>query len=55
MSPYCGRNNKFVSKTGLSNTDKSKFITAKIVEYLGLITDSEKMITSVGSEKTKNL
>ena len=39
----------------LIHPDKSKFITAKIVEYLRFIIDSEKMITSVGSEKTKNL
>ena len=31
--------------------DKSKFILAKIVEYLGFITDSEKMITYLSDQK----
>ena len=45
---YCGRNNKFVSKTGIcNNPDKSKFVLVKIVEYLGFIIDSEKLITYI--------
>ena len=31
--------------------DKSKFIPAKIVEYLGFILDSEKMITYLSDQK----
>ena len=47
--------NLFQKLDFLIHPDKSKFITAKIVEYLGFIIDSEKMITSVGSEKKKKL
>ena len=40
----------------LIHPDKSKFVPAKIVEYLGFITDSEKMITYLSDQKkTKNL
>ena len=53
MSPSCGRNNKFVSKTGLSN--KSKFILAKIVEYLGFIIDSEKRTTFLSDQKKQKI
>ena len=33
--------------------DKSKFISGKIVEYLGFIIDSEKMITFLSDQKNK--
>ena len=33
------------------HADKSKFVPAKIVEYLGFITDSEKMITYLSDQK----
>ena len=40
----------------LIHPDKSKFIPAKIVEYLGLIIDSEKMVTFLWDQKkTKHL
>ena len=40
----------------LIHPDKSKFIPAKIMEYLGFIIDSEKMDNlSIGSEKTKKI
>ena len=35
--------------------DKSKFISGKIVEYLGFITDSEKMITFLSDQKKQNI
>ena len=35
--------------------DKSKFIPAKIVEYLGSIIDSEKMITYLSDQKKQKL
>ena len=35
----------------LIHPDKSKFIPAKIVEYLGFITDSEKMMTYLSDQK----
>ena len=40
----------------LIHPDKSKFIPAKIMEYLGFIIDSEKMDNKcIGSEKTKKI
>ena len=40
----------------LIHPDKSKFIAAKIMEYLGFIIDSEKLITYLSDQKkTKNL
>ena len=40
----------------LIHPDKSKFIPAKIVEYLGLIIDSENMVTFLWDQKkTKHL
>ena len=35
--------------------DKSKFIPAKIVEYLGFIIDSEKMITYLSDQKKQKI
>ena len=39
----------------LIHPDKSKFIPAKIVEYLGFIIDSEKMIIYLSDHKKKKL
>ena len=39
----------------LIHPDKSKFIPAKIVEYLGLIIDSEKMITFLWDQKKQKI
>ena len=35
--------------------NKSKFIAAKIVEYLGFINDSEKMVTYQSDQKRQKL
>ena len=35
--------------------DKSKFLPAKIVEYLGFIIDSEKMITYLSDQKKRKV
>ena len=51
MSPDCGRNNTFVSKTGLSWISNS-FILAKIV---GSITESEKMVTYLSDQKKQKI
>ena len=54
MSPYFGRYDKVVLKTGLCNTsDKSKFKPAKIVEWLNFITDSKNMVTYLSNHKKK--
>ena len=46
----------FFQKLGfLIHPDKSKFIPAKIVEYLGFIIDSEKMITYLSDQKTQQI
>ena len=39
----------------LIHPDKSKFIPAKIVEYLGFIIDSEKMITYLSDQKKQKI
>ena len=39
----------------LIHPDKSKFIPAKIVEYLGFIIDSEKMITFLSDQKKQKI
>ena len=39
----------------LIHPDKSKFIPAKIVEYLGFIIDSEKMITYISDQKKQKI
>ena len=38
----------------LIHPDRNKFIPAKIVEYLGFIIDSEKMITYLSDQKKQN-
>ena len=43
--------NLFQKLDFLIHPDKSKFIPAKIVEYLGFIIDSEKMITYLSDQK----
>ena len=48
--------NLFQTLGFVTHPDKSKFIPAKIVEYLGFIIDSEKMITYLSDQKkTENL
>ena len=45
-----------VQKLGfLIHPDKSKFIPAKIVEYLGFIIASEKMITFLSDQKKQKI
>ena len=45
--------NLFQKLDFLIHHDKSKFIAAKIVEYLGFIIDSEKMTTYLSDQKNK--
>ena len=48
--------NLFQKLSFLIHPDKCKFITAKAVEYLGFIAESEKMVTYLSDKKkTKNL
>ena len=47
--------NLFKKLDFIIHPDKSKFIPAKIVEYLGFIIDSEKMITYLSDQKKQKM
>ena len=47
--------NLFKNLDFIIHPDKSKFIPAKIVEYLGFIIDSEKMITYLSDQKKQKI